>query len=148
MGTTEWACLSEQDSRAFTWHCAAAQSGEDLSPLHVDKSTIGPDTVTLRWSGTSAAAIERLMKWSWQVRDGVLLFPGIHAAAESSQWWLRVPIHNGVMRTFLQHNRVQPRGEAVSKVVKLDENKEYSVSFQPPIIRAEDHRLRWWRRRQ
>jgi hypothetical protein len=39
------------------------------------------------------------------------------------------------MRTFLQHINVQPKGETVTCIIPLDESREISVSYQPPIIR-------------
>ena len=77
------------------------------------------------------------MEWAWQVtnRDGVLFLPAIHGERDRANFQRRVPAHNGIMRTFLQHTNVQPKGEPVTKIIKLDDDKEVSVSYQPPIVR-------------
>lgn len=114
---------------------AAEESTTDLSPLRWNPTDLTSDSVTLRWAGPAKAAFVTLMEFAWQVRDGVLFLPAVHGERELSQWWLRVPMHNGIMRTFFQHTNVQPKGEPVTKIVNLDENREIQLSFQPPIIR-------------
>jgi CRISPR-associated protein Cas8a1/Csx13 len=76
------------------------------------------------------------MAWAWQVRDGVLYLPAVHDAKDAAMLQNRVAMHNGIMRTFLQHTNVQPKGESVTRIINLDEGREVSISYQPPIIRT------------
>ena len=94
--------------------------------------------MTLRWSGPAKDAFTKLISWAWQVREGVLYFPAVHEQVEAVNWHLRVPMHNGVMRTFLQHPNVQPKLERVSRLVQLDDDKKITVDFEPPAERVED----------
>ena len=89
----------------------------------------------VRWSGPANPGFARLMEWAWQVRDGVLYLPAVHDAKDAAMIQNRVAMHNGIMRTFLQHTNVQPKGELVTRIIRLDENREVSVTYQPPIIR-------------
>jgi CRISPR-associated protein Cas8a1/Csx13 len=113
---------------------AADDKDRDLSPLSWE---LKPDSVTARWVGPARPAFEKLIEWAWQVtkKDGVLYLPGVHDTHERDNFYLRVPTHTGIMRTFLQHTNVQPKGEPVQKIVQLEDNREISVSYQPPIIR-------------
>jgi CRISPR-associated protein Cas8a1/Csx13 len=114
---------------------AAIESDMDLSPLTWRRDDLKPDSVTVRWSGPPKPAFLKLMEWAWQVRNGVLFLPAIHDAKDAAMIQNRVAMHNGIMRTFLQHTNVQPKGESIAKVVNLDENREIEIRYQPPIIR-------------
>jgi CRISPR-associated protein Cas8a1/Csx13 len=114
---------------------AATEAGEDLSPLKWQEGDLKSDSVTVHWSGPAKPAFVRLMEWAWQVRDGVLYLPAVHDAKDATQFQNRVAMHNGIMRTFLQHTNVQPKGEPVTRIITLDEGREVSVSYQPPIVR-------------
>jgi CRISPR-associated protein Cas8a1/Csx13 len=114
---------------------AAVESGHDLSPLQWRAADLTADSVTVRWSGPVKVAFQKLIGWAWQVPDGVLYFPAVHSDLDASNWHLRVPMHNGIMRTFLQHPRVQAKRAWVPRIVRIDEDKEVVFSFQPPIIR-------------
>ncbi len=115
---------------------AATEAGADLSPLMWHADDLKPDSVTVHWTGSAKPAFVKLMEWAWQVRDGVLYLPGVHDAKDAALLQNRVAMHNGIMRTFLQHTNVQPKGEPVTRIITLDQNREVSVSYQPPIIRA------------
>jgi CRISPR-associated protein Cas8a1/Csx13 len=115
---------------------AASEAKFDLSPLMWTDADLTPDSVTVRWTGPAKPAFEKIMKWAWQAMDGVLFLPAIHGKRELAQFHLRTPSHTGIMRTFLQHTNVQPKGEPVTRIVQLDENREIAVSYQPPIIRV------------
>lgn len=116
---------------------AASDTGKKLAPLKWADIDLQPASVTVRWSGPAKPAFEKLMEWAWQItnRDGVLFLPAIHDERDRANFQHRVPAHNGIMRTFLQHTNVQPKGEPVTKIIKLDEDREVSVSYQPPIVR-------------
>jgi CRISPR-associated protein Cas8a1/Csx13 len=112
---------------------AAEEKPHDLSPLSWE---LASDAVTLRWSGPAQVGFEKLIGWAWQVtKDGVLYLPGVQGDTERASFHLRVPTHTGLMRTFFQHTNVQPKGQPIEKIVKIDEEREISVSYQPPIIR-------------
>lgn len=115
---------------------AAQETGADLSPLAWTDTDLTPDSVTVRWTGPAKSAFAKLMEWAWQVRDGVLYLPAVHDAKDAAAIQNRVTMHNGIMRTFLQHTNVQPKGEPITRIIKLDEDKEVTISFQPPIMRA------------
>lgn len=117
---------------------AASEAKVALSPLKWTDADLTPDSVTVHWNGPAKSAFERLMKWSWQVKRGVLYLPAIHGQRELSQFYLRVPNHNGILSTFLQHVNVQPRLEFVTRIVDLSDDKQIAVSFAPPAERVDD----------
>lgn len=117
---------------------AARDAGHDLSPLTFSESDLAEDSVTVQWTGPANVAFTKLMEWAWQVRDGVLYFPAVHEGLAQSNWFLRVSMHNGVMRTFLQHPNAQPKMEAVTRDVTIDDEKQLRFSFEPPAERVED----------
>lgn len=108
---------------------AARDGDEDLSPLEWRDDDLQSDSVTVRWRGSAKQAFMKLMRWAWQVRDGVLFLPAVHDRRDRAQWWRRVPMHNGIMGTVFQHNRVQPRAGRCDRVVRLDEDREVLMSF-------------------
>jgi CRISPR-associated protein Cas8a1/Csx13 len=118
---------------------AATESGADLSPLSCRQEDLKPDSVTVRWVGLAKTAFSKLMEWAWQVRDGVLYLPAVHGERERAAIRYRVPLHSGIMRTFLQHVNTQPKLDAVTRIIELDENKTVSVTFEPPAIRVDDN---------
>jgi CRISPR-associated protein Cas8a1/Csx13 len=119
---------------------AAAETETSLAPLTWRADDVTADSVTVRWCGAAKPAFLRLMEWSWQVREGVLYLPALHGAKDAATLQNRVTLHNGVMRTFLQHTNVQPKGEPVTRIITLDENREIEVRYQPPIIRPPKNR--------
>jgi CRISPR-associated protein Cas8a1/Csx13 len=113
---------------------AARECGADLTPLTWRDEDLKPDAVTLRWNGPAKPPFVKLVEWAWQVRDGVLYFPTVHDAKDVALIQNRVAMHNGVMRTLLQAWKIQPKGEPVTRIIQLDEGREVSISYQPPII--------------
>ena len=85
---------------------AASTAGHDLSPLQWNDADLTSDSVTLRWTGPAKPAFVKLMKWAWQIHDGMFYFPAVHT--EQAVWWRREAMHNGLMRTYFQHPNVQP----------------------------------------
>ena len=74
-----------------------------------------PDKISLRldWSRAESTAdvFNAIVRWAWQVQDGVLFLPAVHRKqAHLDNYYLRLPTHNGIMRTFLQHNKAITRG--------------------------------------
>jgi CRISPR-associated protein Cas8a1/Csx13 len=114
---------------------SVSEAGTDLSPLTWREEDLKPNSVKVRWSGPAKPGFVRLMEWAWQVREGVLYLPAVHDAKDAAMIQNRVAMHNGIMRTFLQHTNVQPKGKPMTRVITLDEDREIDVSYQPPIIR-------------
>jgi len=111
---------------------AAEERQVDLSPLQWDESDLAVDSVTIRSGADLESAIARLFEWAWQVTEGVLYLPAVHRDHKArDNAFLRVPTHNGIMRTFLQHPRVQPKGDLAQHVVQLDEDCHVAFAFQP-----------------
>ena len=111
---------------------AAEEQEQDLSPLHWNPDDLGPDAVTVYSMADDESAFVRLFEWAWQVDDGVLYLPGVHREDKArDNPFTRVAMHNGITRTFLQHPRVQPKGQLVKQVVQLDEDRHASYAYQP-----------------
>jgi CRISPR-associated protein Cas8a1/Csx13 len=117
---------------------AATDGGKNLLPLSWQADDLKPDSVTIRWSGAPKPGFVNLMEWAWQVQGGVLYLPGVHDQRDLAAFQYRVPSHSGIMRTFLQHVNTQPKLEAVTRIIQLDENKTVTVSFEPPAMRVDD----------
>jgi CRISPR-associated protein Cas8a1/Csx13 len=120
---------------------AASEARLDLPPLEWSEADVTEDSVTVRWRGPARAAFQKLIEWAWQAPDGVLYFPAVHGGLDASNWHLRVPMHSGLMRTFLQHTNVQPKGAPTTRVVTLDDDKQIAVTYQPPVIRQPKPRV-------
>lgn len=112
---------------------AAEDQAVDLSPLHWTATDLTADSITLDWEGKDEDAFLKLFAWAWQARDGVFYLPGVHREPEQRDFaYRRAPTHNGLLGTFLQHNRVQPRAKAkdATKLVEhLQEDKQIQVQF-------------------
>jgi CRISPR-associated protein Cas8a1/Csx13 len=117
---------------------AANAARKALSPLQWGDVDLTADGVTVHWSGTAKKAFTKLIEWAWQVQDGILYFPAVHDGLDAANWHLRVPMHNGVMRSFLQHVNTQPKLESVTRAIQLDDEKRITVTFEPPATRVED----------
>jgi CRISPR-associated protein Cas8a1/Csx13 len=109
---------------------AARAANHDLSPLEWTDADLKHDSVTVRWTGPAQPAFEKLMRWAWQVRDGLFYFPAIHG--EGDHWWKREAVHNGLMKTYFQNPNVQPALERVTKVVTIEEGRMIQVSYKVP----------------
>jgi CRISPR-associated protein Cas8a1/Csx13 len=136
--------LLERAGLAALYMCleAARELEYDLSPLCLEASDLTPSSVTVRWEGAGKAAFTKLLEWAWQVREGVLFLPAVHREQERENLHTRLPMHNGIFRTFLQHTNVQPKGEPITRIVALAEGEEVAVTYQPPIIREPKPRKR------
>lgn len=101
--------------------------------------------LTLDWNGDDPLKpFTALVKWAWQVREGVFFFPGIHRTlAERNNRYRRVPTHNGILSTFLQHNKTRPKvaapkDEEGDLVVPLDDNTTIEIP-RFPIVQDSDN---------
>ena len=87
----------------------------------------------LEWSeGNEKAALEAVVKWAWQVHDGVFFLPGVHRKREHLDCYhLRLHVHNGLLGTFFQFPRtIKKEKDPERKVVRFDEEKTFSVSYR------------------
>jgi CRISPR-associated protein Cas8a1/Csx13 len=111
----------------------ADEQSVDLEPLDWAEGDLTAHSVTVRWTGEDHGAFERLFAWAWQIRDGVFYFPAIHRELGQKEFaYRRVFTHNGVLGTFLQHNRVQPRAkgkDATTLVEQIEEGKQIRLRF-------------------
>jgi CRISPR-associated protein Cas8a1/Csx13 len=113
---------------------AAQEQGVNLSPLEWTETDLTSTSVTLRWSGRDEDAFSKLFKWAWQVRDGVFYLPGVHRENEQRDFaFRRVTMHNGILGTFLQHPRIQPRAKAEDATVlpeQIEEGRHLQFRFR------------------
>lgn len=111
---------------------AAEEREEDLSPLEWAEDDLTAESVTIRSGTDDESAIVRLFEWAWQACDGVLYLPAVHREdGVRDNPFMRATAHNGIMRTFLQHPRVQPKGKPVEQAVQLDEDRHIRFAYQP-----------------
>jgi CRISPR-associated protein Cas8a1/Csx13 len=112
---------------------AAQEEGHNLAPLRCEPNDLQSRSVTVRWEGTAKQAFAQLFEWAWQVPGGVLYFPAVHHGAKYREnLHLRLPIHTGILGTFLQHRaQVQKAGKAVYKSVTVDEGQEIRLRYEP-----------------
>jgi len=108
---------------------------KDLEPLYWNDDDLTPESVTIRTQTTDAEALQKLFKWAWQVREGVLYFPAIHRTLkERDNLHLRVNHHNGILNTFLQHKTSRlgkgQKTQVVNTIIQLDEAQSIEISYQ------------------
>ena len=89
--------------------------------------------ICLEWSeGNEKAALEAVVKWAWQVHDGVFFLPGVHRKREHLDCYhLRLHVHNGLLGTFFQFpTTIKKVKDPERKVVRFDEEKTFLVSYR------------------
>ena len=89
--------------------------------------------VRLEWlEGGERAALHAVVKWAWQIHDGVLFLPGVHRKREHLDcFYLRLHVHNGLLGTFFQFPRtIKKDKNPERRVVRFDEEKTFSVSYR------------------
>ena len=89
--------------------------------------------ICLEWSESNEkAALEAVVKWAWQVHDGVFFLPGVHRKREHLDCYhLRLHVHNGLLGTFFQFPRtIKKEKDPERKVVRFDEETTFSVSYR------------------
>ena len=89
--------------------------------------------VRLEWpEGGERAALHAVVKWAWQLHDGVFFLPGVHRKREHLDcYYLRLHVHDGLLGTFFQHPRNVKREKGPQRrVVRFDEEKTFSVSYR------------------
>lgn len=120
---------------------AAADLGHDLAPL-VGSFDNDNESVVLGWPEDSCAreALSKLIEFAWQARQpttedglGVLYLPQVHTGAARDSYPSRLVENNGILSTFLQHPRVQPKTKpATRQRIDIDDERHYEVVFVEP----------------
>lgn len=110
--------------------------GSKLAPLECD---VQRTSVTLRWPDEvkDLDALLPLFEWAWQARGGgddglgVLYFPAIHLGSKADDVVARLHANNGVLSTFLQHPKVQPKTSPRKREVEID-GKRVPIQYVEP----------------
>lgn len=131
-GADEWAKDKGTDTGKNARELKALFRAWDLSQ---------PDLLQLNWdAGGDLKPLTALVQWAWQVHEGVFFLPGIHRSlVERNNRHLRVAVHNGILATFLQHNRVRPKlslpknEDDAGLVIQLDVGKTIEIPRFPEI---------------
>ena len=114
---------------------AAGQDGRDLAPLD---PSFDQESVTLRWPDDVPArdALSKLIKFAWQARQltvsdglGVLYLPAVHRGSAKDAYPERLLENNGILGTFLQHSRSQPKTKPRRERIELEESQAIEVRF-------------------
>ena len=105
-----------------------AQELKQLIQWHLGEGRI---SLCLEWRDEDEA-LSALVKWAWQVRDGVFFLPAVHRKREYlDNYYLRLHTHNGLLNTFFQFgSTIRKETEAVRKVEEFDEAQTFSVSYK------------------
>lgn len=115
---------------------AAEEEGHSFGPL---RAKVDARSITLEWDDdvTDQDALTPLVEYAWQTRNasagglGIFYFPAVHASSKDD-FVARLAEHSGVLSTFLQHPRVQPKTKPVTAEVHLDEERVVPVRFVEP----------------
>ncbi len=120
---------------AATIH-AARQDDVDLAPLD---ASFNQDSVVLRWPDDVSArdGLVKLIEFAWQARQptssdglGVLYLPAIHRGSAKDAYPDRLLENNGILSTFLQHPRSQPKTKPPThRQIEFEENRSVEVRF-------------------
>ena len=91
----------------------------------------GGISLCLGWKDEDRA-LSALVKWAWQVKEGVFFLPAIHRKRENlDNYYLRVHTHKGLLNTFFQFgSTIKKEKEAVRKIEEFDEVQTFSVSYK------------------
>ena len=117
---------------------AADEEGFDLTPLD---ASFDRDSVMLRWPDDyrPSAALAKLIEFAWQARQpaaeeglGVLYLPAVHRGSARDAYPDRLLEHNGILWTFLQHDRSQPKTKPPTRQRIEFEDRSVEVHFKEP----------------
>lgn len=110
---------------------AAEEEGHDLSPLEGRYSS---RDLELSWPDdvSDQDALMPLFEWAWQTRGapagqppeeglGLLYLPAVHRGDARDDWRQRLVEHSGILSTFLQHPRIQPKTKPKTAELHIDE---------------------------
>lgn len=99
-------------------------------PRGLSFSIDGAAGVTLSFPAAKPELLVWIVDQAWQAKKGVLYCPAIHGSTGMNVH--RVRFHNAMFATFLQHNRVQPRGKPEKRTFTIDE-KTFEFSLLPVV---------------
>ena len=115
---------------------AARREGVDLAPL---EASFGCDSVVLRWPDDVPPrdALMKLIEFAWQARQptnpeglGVLYLPAVHRGSTKDAYPDRLLENNGILSTFLQHPRSQPKTKPPTRQrIEFEEDRYIEVRF-------------------
>ena len=118
---------------------AAEWDGVDWAPLD---ASFDRESVTLRWPDDVPArdALSMLIEFAWQARQptssdglGVLYLPAVHRGAARDAYSDRLIENNGILSTFLQHGRSQPKTKPPTQHrIEFEEGQAIEVRFWEP----------------
>ncbi len=101
---------------------------------HLIQWDLGTDKISLclKWKDDEDKALSTLVKWAWQVENGVFFLPAIHRKREClDNYYLRIHPHKGLLNTFFQFgSTIKKENEPVKKVEELDETQTFSISYR------------------
>ena len=115
-----------------------AAEGVDLTPLD---ASFNHDSVMLSWPDDVPArrALAQLIEFAWQARQpaaeeglGVLYLPAVHRGSARDAYQDRLLEHNGILWTFLQHHRSQPKTKPPTRQRIEFEDRSVEVHFKEP----------------
>ena len=92
---------------------------------------LDPDSVRLSWTGSALDSLTGLVRWAWQVRDGVFFLPALHRDQDTlTHPAMRLVSHMGILATFLQPGR-DLKGLTDHDHMPLDEyGKDLTVNYR------------------
>ena len=106
-------------------------------------------SLCLKWKDEDKA-LSALVRWAWQVKDGVFFLPAIHRRREHlDNYYLRVHAHNGLLNTFFQHPRTIKKARSEknknnneNNIEEFDESQTFSVSYRAiaPEVELPQHK--------
>lgn len=101
---------------------------KDVISWHLKKDNI---SLCLEWEDEDKA-LTALVRWAWQVRDGVFFLPAVHRKREYlDNYYLRVHAHSGLLNTFFQFgNTIKKEKKTVKNIEAFDETQTFSVSYR------------------
>ena len=118
---------------------AADREGFDLTPLD---ASFDHDSVALCWPDKIPArdALAKLVGFAWQARQstspdglGVLYLPAVHRGAAKDSYPDRLLENSGILSTFLQHSRSQPKTRPPTRqTIELEEARSIELRFVEP----------------
>ena len=92
----------------------------------------GGISLCLEWEDEDKA-LTALVKWAWQVKDGVFFLPAVHRKREYlDNYYLRVHQHNGLLNTFFQFPGTIKKADNqnTKKIEEFDESQTFWVSYR------------------
>ena len=152
MGTLTWElsdpALGNLERIGLAGLFMALQEAERLShDLGAINWELDPTSVTLTWPEDvdDKEALVPLIDWAWQAIPvtgeedegnaeegfGVFWFPAIHSGDQANLVG-RLDVHSGILWTFLQHPRIQPKTKARSATIQMGDKRHIQATYVQP----------------